>query len=87
MITILGKEYKLKEKERVDMLGLMGNISYQEQQIDVDKTLAYDQLEETILHEVLHIISNELKLNLKEDTIARLAVGLYSAGIKVSRKL
>jgi len=78
-ITILGKPYKLLELSEVESLGNMGTTRRAKQIIHVDKELAKDQYSETILHEIIHVIDEELNLGLDEQTIARLAVGIYSA--------
>ena len=53
-----------------------------EQLIVINREQGKQQLEETLLHEVLHVIDDELKLGLAEEQITRLAVGIYSAGYR-----
>ena len=77
-ITILGKQYKIIPMAHEESQGNMGSINRVSQIIMVDKSLAPDQYKETLIHESLHIISEELNLNIDEDTVARIAVGLYS---------
>ena len=78
IITILGKPYKIVTMIHSECQGNMGSINREKQIIMVNKDLAIDQYKETLIHESLHIISEELNLALDEDTIARLAVALYS---------
>jgi hypothetical protein len=78
-INILGKQYTIVPMDHAECQGNMGSINREKQIIMVNKDLAIDQYKETLIHESLHIISEELNLDLDEDTIARLAVGLYSA--------
>jgi hypothetical protein len=78
-ITILGKLYKIVPMTKAECQGNMGSINRENQIIMVNEELAKDQYSETLLHETIHIISEELNLALDEDTVARLAVGLYSA--------
>ena len=84
-ITILGKAYKITELTEIASQGNMGSTNRTKQIIHVDKELQKDQYSETILHEMLHIIDGELNLGLDEDTIARLAVGIYSAHVDLKR--
>lgn len=80
-IDILGKRYEIQHCDSVQMGGVMGSANRTKQVIKVNVIdYAPEQTGETLLHEVLHIISDELVLELPEETIARLAVGLYSAG-------
>lgn len=79
-ITILGKSYSVDFKGRDDGMVSLGTMDRSRQRIRVFDDMAYDQRCETLLHEVLHAIDEELKLGLSEVTICRLAVGLHSAG-------
>jgi hypothetical protein len=82
---ILGKSYKIIKGDRTLTEGNMGQMSRAYQTIKLDLTVAKEQTEETLLHEVLHAIDEELMLDFDESTIARLAVGLYSAGYRLPR--
>ncbi len=83
-ITILGKEYTVRYTDSVGTCGNMGNADRGRQFINVDtSTLAPQQVESTILHEVIHMIDRELKLELPEELISRLEVGIYSAGYRL----
>ena len=63
----------------------MGASNRTEQTIILNKETGREQREDTLLHEVIHIISGELSLELSEETVARLSVGLYSSGVKLPR--
>lgn len=83
-IEVLGKWYEIRLCDDVSSAGNLGSTKRSRQVIILNtEQCAPDQLKETLLHEVIHIISGELVLNLNEETIARLAVGLYSAGYEV----
>ena len=83
-ITILGKEYTVRYTDSIGTCGNMGNSDRVSQFINVDaSTLAPQQIESTILHEVMHMIDRELKLDLPEEVISRLEVGIYSAGYRM----
>ena len=81
-LHILGKPYRVDRLPTNQLPTLMGSTNRGRQVICLDETLAADQAEDTLLHEVLHIIDGELALNFSEETIQRLSVGLYSAGYR-----
>ncbi len=81
-MQILGKPYTIKYTDSIGTCGNMGNAARAKQFINVDAALGPQQIESTILHEVLHMIDGELKLDLSEETIMRLEVGIYSAGYR-----
>lgn len=81
--SILGKDYALLEIEPSSAPDFVGTNSRDAQTITVVKTLGDQAREDTILHESLHIINDELCLALSEAQIGALACGLYSAGCRV----
>jgi len=83
-MTILGKPYEVRMTDDVGAGGSLGQSKRSKQVIVLNtEECAKEQLEETLLYEVIHIISGELVLQLDEETVARLAVGIYSAGYRV----
>lgn len=82
-IEILGKIYEIEYFPDNMMQGLLGATNRVMQKINISTNQGKDSLPETILHEVIHIIDGDLKLELTEETISRLAVGLYSAGYRI----
>ena len=78
-IQILGKEYAILRLSDVEMGGDMGTSDQGRAVIRINKDKTQDQQEETLLREVIHMVSQELVLDISEETTARLAVGLYSA--------
>ncbi len=83
MIEILGKKYKIVETNHECMPDNFGTSSTRDQIITLTKSMSSQQRGDTLLHEIIHIISGELVLGMSEETITRLAVGLYSAGVRV----
>ena len=79
-IPILGKTYRVDFRCREDGMETLGTMDRAQQRIRIYSDQAYDQRCDTLCHEVLHAINDELKLGLSEVTICRLAVGLHSAG-------
>jgi len=82
-INILGKKYAIDYSTDVQMGGAYGASNRQKQKISLSEDQGPDQLCETLLHEVMHIISGELALTISEEDIQRLAAALYSLGIKI----
>ena len=82
IVTVLGKPYEIEYVDEARSCGTMGCADRGNQHIMINQDNGKDQIAETILHEIIHIIDQELLLELKEETVARLAVGLYSAGYR-----
>jgi len=83
-ITILGKEYTVRYTDSIGTCGNMGNADRSKLFINVDTAaLAPQQVESTVLHEVIHMIDGELRLGLSEEIISRLEVGIYNAGYRL----
>ena len=83
-ITVLGKRYTINPMPVENMAGNVGCVNVIGLTINVQDDLKEEQLNDTVLHEILHIISVELALDLSEADVTRLAVGLHSAGIKAN---
>ena len=81
-MTILGKRYKIKYLDAESIQGSFGSIQRQHGLILINKDTTADQQAETLLHEVIHAVDEELLIGLEEADVARLAVGLYSAGLR-----
>jgi hypothetical protein len=80
---ILGKPYEIRLTDALGAGGSLGASNRPRQAIVLNgEECNKEQLEDTLLHEILHIISGELVLGLSEETVARLAVGLHSAGYR-----
>jgi Zn-dependent peptidase ImmA (M78 family) len=84
-MTILGKKYKIKYLDDDTMDGY-GSIQRGRGIILINKSKTPDQQAETLLHEVIHAVDQELMIGLEEADVARLAVGLYSAGLRFISK-
>ena len=82
-MKILGKEYKVVFLDSISMNGLCGQAIRDMAILKINKSITKEQQEETLIHEVLHIIDSELVLDLTEEDVSRLAVGLYSAGGRI----
>ena len=79
-IMILGKPYKLEFVKPDFIADNMGTSNRRNQVIYVSTDQGKEQMVDTLLHEVIHVVNLELVLGLSEETVTRLAVGLVSAG-------
>ena len=82
-VRVLGKTYQVNPRPKELMRGNLGTVDVVAQRIDVDDSLKRDQLNDTLLHEVLHVICTDLQIDLSEADTFRLACGLHSAGAKI----
>ncbi|HHY95080.1 MAG TPA: hypothetical protein GX513_08740 [Firmicutes bacterium] len=85
MVTIGGHCFTV---ELVDVVNKhvprRGEIQHLDVRIRIDRTMAHSRQEESLLHECLHEIDQQLALGLGEEVISRLSEALYAA-IKVNR--
>lgn len=58
-----------------------GTVKFKTHQIFIDNSWSIDYVIRNILHEIIHVIDHELKLELDEPTIVRLSAGLWDSGI------
>lgn len=80
-VTILGLEYKVEEVEVVDRQeALWGEIDYENLSIRIDVGLSEARKQQTLLHEIMHGILEELgysELNEDETAVRGIAAALY----------
>lgn len=83
-VSVLSKPYEIISASNIQVADSMyGSCDRKFQKIVIVDGIAEDQKQDTLIHEVLHIISDELGLGLDEATIQRLGVGLYSTGVRI----
>jgi hypothetical protein len=80
-MQILGKTYTVYLCDNIEMGGNLGTVNPTRGAIKIGKDQTPDQKQDSLIHEVLHAISDELVLELEENTVRRIAVGLCSAGV------
>jgi len=85
-VEILSKYYRVLEIEASCAPDFVGTNNRDAQTITVISGLPQDARDDTILHETIHIISNELCLKLTEEQVGALACGLYTTGCRVAIK-
>jgi Zn-dependent peptidase ImmA (M78 family) len=54
-----------------------GNCAHNKQHIQIDSTNHRQHQESTLLHEIIHLVSNSMNMDLKEEQVAQLETGLY----------
>lgn len=77
-MKILGYQYKIVKKHSDNIEGL-GYCKSTQLQIDINEKQAPQQLESTMLHEMLHALSYHLHLELSEQQVMSLEAGLYQS--------
>jgi len=55
-----------------------GRVIFKENKIKILKSYPVERQFRTLLHEIMHIIDEDLKIGFEENAICRLEVGLYS---------
>ena len=74
-VRILGYEHTVEIKS---MLGSAGRSMLDHQMIELDSDLCEEQMDSTLIHEVIEQINKHLSLNLDEQQICGLESGVYS---------
>lgn len=77
-IFIFGKQYSINYVDAVDHEDNSGECNIRAGEIRILNTLSEAQKNDTLLHEILHIISDELCLGMSERQVTAMAVGLYA---------
>lgn len=77
-IKVFGKPYAINYVDQVDETDSLGECDVRLCEIKILNTMCDAQKKDTLIHELLHIISEELRLGVSEKQVASLAVGLYS---------
>lgn len=90
-IKILGKEYIIK-KYNSDIDGqAIGQSDSIKGEIKIAQDVSKDRMNETMLHEIVHIFNYDIAINLNEKQITQIASCIYSVfsdnGIKINFKL
>ena len=74
VLKICGHEYKIEIDNNLmkhhDNYGISNSVS---QVIKIDTSFSHSQTVDTLIHEIIHIIDNNMKIKLDEDNVCRLA--------------
>lgn len=82
-IDVLGKTYTIEYHPMWELFDNLGTATRSKSTIKLATDQTRANLQDTVLHEIIHIINSELQLDLGEATVGRLACGLHSAGVRV----
>jgi hypothetical protein len=85
-VDILGVSYNIFHLPDDKMQGSSGVAALDSGSILLNKSINKQRQSQRLLHEVIHIISDELELNLGEKQVMGLAAGLYSMGIRIKER-
>jgi Zn-dependent peptidase ImmA (M78 family) len=79
-VRILGRTFTVEYfdfDKKVQANDLNGSVDHHKQNIQINNTIHRESQEATLLHEIIHIVSRELKIGLDEDATCKLHTGLY----------
>jgi Zn-dependent peptidase ImmA (M78 family) len=86
-IRVLGHTYRVKDRFIPDdKLIHYGAVDHHTNVIEINTGLCRDQREETLLHELFHVLSCRTGANLSEKQVTAMSAGMYSV-IKDNKKL
>jgi hypothetical protein len=74
-ITVLNRTYNVEYRNNNSD---SGNAIYNTKQIIIDKNNDLQHKHETLIHEIIHLISDTFYLELDENTVHMLGIGLYT---------
>jgi hypothetical protein len=77
-VRILGKHYKIEPMNSHAQDGEFGACNYAYQLLEYNQKLCIDELKDTILHEMVHVLDHGMQLQLKEEQVHAVATGLYA---------
>ncbi|MGI0012932.1 MAG: hypothetical protein ACREBU_05745 [Nitrososphaera sp.] len=75
-VLVCGKTYAVRWFASSGEVTDLGRCVPRHQRLDLSPDQTLESMQDTLLHEVLHALSNELRLELEEGQVQRLAVGL-----------
>lgn len=78
-IRVIGKDVEVVEdSDALHDEDRVGDYMEQRQRIRYSRNQTDDQLRDTVLHEVIHVVEQCMQLDLEEQQVAGLATGLYA---------
>ena len=78
-IKILAKPFKVEFREGPPLeAGDMGNCDTEAQAITIRPNQPLENEQDSVLHEVLHAVSDYMEINLREGQVTKLATGLLA---------
>lgn len=77
-LTIFGKPYQVKYVDKINDGDQFGELDTGTGLISVLNTSTKQMQEETLLHEIIHAIDEDMGIGLNEKQVQRLSVSLYA---------
>lgn len=81
-LRVLGKTYWVTVIDQpelaIDGARVYGVTNNKQQHINLDRNQGFDQIRETLLHELIHVWEGSFKITIKHEDVYSLAVFLYS---------
>jgi hypothetical protein len=75
-VKVIGKTYSIDYMDKVDEEDNLGEHDITTQKIKIRKEQHFEALRDTVMHEVMHAIDEQMSLKLKESQVHALASGL-----------
>ena len=83
-VRIFGMEYRVERFSQHDPTdSAMGRAIMSRGLIRLSDSMPKDVEEETLLHEVVHLVADQAGVALTEPQVAVISLGLYTAGVRV----
>lgn len=76
-VRVVGKTYTVNFVEKIDEKDSCGEQERDAQQIKIKINQHHESARETLLHEVIHAVEEQLSLGLKEKQVHCLAIGMF----------
>ncbi len=76
VVSVIGKTYAILTVDSVDSEDSCGEHELQRQEIKIKKDLHAEAARDTLLHELIHAVDEQLDLRLKHRQVHALAAGL-----------
>lgn len=75
-VKVIGKTYTIDYLDKIDDEDNLGEHDFTKQRILIRKEQHFEALRDTVMHEVMHAIDEQMSLSLKESQVHALASGL-----------
>ena len=76
-VRVLGKVYSVLWGHKFDEM-ILGDHCQKSLQVRIGSGMAPDEERETLMHELTHAVENQLGLDLKEEQVRQLSVGMFA---------
>lgn len=77
-LRIVGKRYKLQVVEKIDDEDSYGEHDYSKQTMKVREDQGFEAARDSLLHEAVHGVDEQMDIDLKEHQVRKLATGMLA---------